>query len=147
MNKCIFIGRLTADPELRQTSSNIAICRITIAVDRPYQKDKEKEADFITCTAWRNTAEFLAKYFSKGSPILIEGSMRNNNYTDANGVKHYGMDCLVDKVEFLPKNSDGGTSPSQQAKQQASDNSATIADVIGDLGDFEEILSNGDVPF
>lgn len=143
MNKCIFIGRLVADPELRQTSSNIAICRTTIAVDRPYQKDKEKEADFITCTAWRNTAEFLTKYFSKGSPILIEGSVRNNNYTDANNVKHYGMDCLVDKVEFLPKNGDGGTAPSQQA----SDNSAAIVDAIGDLGDFEEILSNGNVPF
>lgn len=147
MNKCIFIGRITADPELKQTPSNISVCRFTVAVDRPYQKDKEKEADFIPCTAWRNTAEFLAKYFSKGSPILIEGSMRNNNYTDKDGVKHYAMDCLIDKVEFLPKNSDGGTSPSQQSKQQASDNSAAIADAIGDLGDFEEILRNGDVPF
>lgn len=147
MNKCIFIGRLTADPELRQTQSSISVCRITIAVDRPYQKDKkEKEADFITCTAWRGTADFLAKYFSKGSPVLIEGSMRNNNYTDANDVKHYGMDCLVDKVEFLPKSGDG-QGASQQEKQQASDNSAAIADAIGDLGDFEEILSNGDVPF
>jgi len=147
MNKCIFIGRITADPELKQTPSNISVCRFTVAVDRPYQKDKEKETDFIPCTAWRNTAEFLAKYFPKGSPILIEGSMRNNNYTDKDGVKHYTMDCLIDKVDFLPKNSDGGTSPSQQSKQQASDNSAAIADAIGDLGDFEEILSNGDVPF
>lgn len=100
MNKVILMGRLTANPEIKQTQNGIAMCRFTIAVNRPYQKDKQQESDFITCQAWRNTADFVSRYFSKGKPIIIEGSLRNNNYTDKNGVNHYGMDVLVSNVEF-----------------------------------------------
>ena len=113
MNKVILIGRLTANPEVKQTQSGISICRFNIAVSRPYQKDKQQESDFITCQAWRNTADFVSRYFSKGKPIIVEGSLRNNNYTDKNGVNHYGMDVLVDSVEFTINDN------SQQAQQQA----------------------------
>lgn len=100
MNKVILIGRLTANPDYKQTPNGVAVCRFNIAVDRPYQKDKEKEADFISCQAWRNTADFVQRYFVKGKPIIVEGSLRNNNYTDKNGVNHYGIDVLVSNVEF-----------------------------------------------
>ena len=105
-------GRLTADPELKTTQSGISNCRICIAVNRPYQKDKEQEADFINVVAWRQTAEFICKYFQKGSPITVIGSMRNNNYTDSNGVKHYAMDVQADNVGFAIKNSSDNVSAS-----------------------------------
>ena len=97
LNKVIIMGRLTADPELRQTPSGISTCRFSVAVDRGYKsKDTgERQTDFIRVTAWRQTAEFVSRYFSKGKMIIVEGSLRNNDYTDANGVKHYSMDVQV----------------------------------------------------
>jgi single-strand DNA-binding protein len=146
-------GRLTADPELKTTQSGISNCRICIAVNRPYQKDKEQEADFINVVAWRQTAEFICKYFQKGSPITVIGSMRNNNYTDSNGVKHYAMDVQADNVGFAIKNSSDNVSasaagyafadPPKSAVSTANQESAAI----GGLEDFEEILSDGEVPF
>lgn len=119
MNKVILIGRLTANPEIKQTQSGISICRFNIAVSRPYQKDKQQESDFITCQAWRNTADFVSRYFSKGKPIIVEGSLRNNNYTDKNGVNHYRMDVLVDSVEFTinDNSQQQATSYQQQPRQ------------------------------
>lgn len=101
LNKVIIMGRLTADPELRQTPSGISTCRFSVAVDRGYKsKDTgERQTDFIRVTAWRQTAEFVSRYFSKGKMIIVEGSLRNNDYTDANGVKHYSMD--VRRISFV----------------------------------------------
>ena len=152
MNKVILIGRLCADPEFRQTTSGIAVCRIRIAVDRPKQKDQERQADFIGCTAWRSTAEFISRYFTKGQKIIVEGSLRNNDYTDNNGVKHYSMDVLIQNVEFgESKGSDGGSQQqTYQQQQPAAPRPAAPAEEplsIGDLGEFEEILSDGEVPF
>lgn len=154
MNKVIIIGRLCADPEFRQTTSGIAVCRIRIAVDRPKQKDQERQADFINCTAWRSTAEFIARYFSKGSKIVVEGQLRNNDYTDQNNVKHYSMEVQVQNVEFgESKGSDGGyqqqSDPAQIQQTQAPRDAAPASEPlnIGDLGEFEEILSDGEVPF
>lgn len=120
MNKVILIGRLTANPEIKQTQSGISICRFNIAVNRPYQKDRDRqECDYISCQAWRNTADFVSRYFSKGKPIIVEGSLRNNNYTDKNGVNHYGMDVLVESVEFtINDNSQQQTTSYQQQPRQ-----------------------------
>lgn len=143
INKVILMGRITADPELRQTTSGIASCKFTVAVDRGFKnKDGEKQTDFIRVTAWRATAEFVSKYFSKGKMIIVEGSLRNNDY-EKDGVKHYSMDVQADKVSFGESKgggSQGGTEP------QTANNDAPSADV-GSLDDFEEILSDGDVPF
>ena len=98
MNIVIIHGRLTKDPEFRQTQSGIPVCRFTVAVDR-FTKDKQKQADFIECTAWRQTAEFVSRYFSKGSAIIVEGSLHNNNY-ESNGVKHYSYNVLAERVHF-----------------------------------------------
>mgnify|MGYP002528222242 CR=1 FL=1 len=182
MNKVILIGRLTANPEYKQTSQGTPTCRFTVAVNRPYQKDKQQESDFITCQAWRNTADFVSRYFSKGKPIIVEGSLRNNNYTDKNGINHYGIDVLVESVEFTindnsqqqvqsqprpsvancqnqqrtyaqqntnsrppiptyPSNQQPVATSYQQPLQQAQANQSS------DVSDFEEILSDGDIPF
>lgn len=145
MNKVIIIGRLTADPELRQTQSGIASCRFTVAVNRKYtEKDTgERKADFITCVAWQRTAEFVAEYFSKGKLIAVEGELRNNNYQDKNhsDVTHYTMDVNVSNVEFVGGKNDSGGSATQQPT------SGNDSMSYGNLSDFEEILSDGDVPF
>ena len=102
INTVILMGRLTADPDSGQTQSGTAYCRFTVAVDRNFA-DKttgERQADFISCVAWRQTAEFINKYFSKGRMIIIKGSLQNNNYTDKNGVKHYSYDVVADNVSF-----------------------------------------------
>lgn len=159
LNKVIIMGRLTADPELRQTTSGISTCRFTVAVNRPYQKDKERQADFIRCTAWRTNAEFISRYFSKGKMIIVEGSLRNDDYTDQNGVKHYGMDVIVDRASFgeSKSSSESGSyseptfqQPAYQQQNRPAPAQAQPAQEslqVGSLSDFEEILSDGEVPF
>lgn len=169
LNKAILMGWLCADPELRQTTSGIPVCRIRIAVNRPYKKDAEQQADFINVTCWRTTAEFVAKFFSKGKMIIVEGCLRNNDYTDQNGVKHYSMEVLANNVDFgepkgssadsgyaaqQPKQPQYGSVPAPNnnpyMQQQAAPQAAVPAQgaiTIDDLGEFEEILSDGEVPF
>lgn len=142
MNKAIIMGRLTAAPELRQTQSGIASCRFTVAVNRRFKNDKgEYETDFIGCQAWRQTAEFVAKYFSKGSMICIDGTLRTGSYQDKNhsDVTHYTTDVLVENVEFC-----GGKKEQEPEYKENIDQSVQKT---GSLADFEEILSDGDVPF
>ena len=148
-NLAIITGRLTADPELKTTQSGVSNCRICIAVNRPYQKDKEQEADFINVSAWRQTAEFICKYFNKGTPITVVGSMRKNNYTDSNGTKHYGMEVLADNVAFVPKNSgsESGQAVTPAESLTSEKNAAAQPAFTCDISDFEEILSDDKVPF
>lgn len=162
LNKVILMGRLCADPEFRTTTSGIPVCRIRVAVNRPYKKDAEQQqADFINVSCWRQTAEFVSRYFSKGKMIIVEGSLRNNDYTDNNGVKHYSMEVLANNVGFgESKNSSSSDSGQSQASTTPQFGSVPApannpyvqqpeaqADEILDLGEFEEILSDGDVPF
>ena len=102
LNKVILMGRLCADPDFRQTPSGVAVCRIRLAIDRRFTNKQtgEREADFINVSCWRQQAEFVSRYFHKGSMIIVEGSLRNNDYTDQNGVKHYSMEVLADNVTF-----------------------------------------------
>lgn len=169
MNKVILMGRLTADPDLRQTTSGIASCRFTIAVNRRFtdKNTGERQADFISCTAWRQTAEFISRYFKKGSMICVEGTLRTGSYADKkySDVTHYTTDVLVDNAEFTGSKSDsqGGNAnysapsnnnynyqapaPSQTAPASAQPAPSNDSLSFGDLGDFEEILGDGDVPF
>ena len=120
-NKIILMGRLTKDPELKTTQSGVTMCRFSIAVDRAYSKGQEKQTDFFDITAWRQTAEFVSKYFSKGKCILIEGKLQNNNYTDQNGVKQYRNAIIADNVAFCGDKSgsqqNGQAPPAQQPYQ------------------------------
>jgi len=143
MNKIIITGRICNDPELRQTQSGISACRFTVATNRKF-KDKdsgEYKADFINCTAWRQTAEFISKYFSKGSMIAIEGTLQNSNY-EKDGVKHYSYVVTVENVEFCGSKDSGSTAASQPSQTAQQTDTG-----YGDLSDFEEILSEGGVPF
>ena len=117
MNKAIIMGRLCADPEFRTTQSNIPCCRFRVAVNRPKSKDGNQEADFINCVAWRSTAEFVSRYFSKGSMIIVDGQLRNNDYTDNNGVKHYSMEVLCDEVHFGESKNAGAAQQGQPQQQ------------------------------
>jgi single-strand DNA-binding protein len=122
MNKVILVGRLTADPELRQIPSGVASCRFTVAIDRKFadKNTGEKQSDFINCVAWRQTAEFVSRYFNKGKMIALEGSLRTGKYQDKNhgDVTHYTTEVYVDNVEFVGGKGDGGQQ-TQAAPTQA----------------------------
>ena len=101
MNNVSLIGRLTADPELRHTPSDTAMTRFCIAVDRARQKQgEEKQADFITIVSWRQTAEFICKYFAKGQRIALTGRIQTGSYTDKDGNKRSTFEVVADNVEF-----------------------------------------------
>lgn len=101
MNQVCLIGRLTADPELRHTQSDIATTRFSLAVDRQFsKKDEERQTDFINIVAWRGTAEFICKYFGKGQKIALTGRIQTGSYTDKDGNKRYTFDVIADNVEF-----------------------------------------------
>lgn len=100
LNKVILMGRLTADPEFRQTTGGTPCCRFRIAINRPTSKEGNQQTDFINIVCWRQKAEFVSHYFAKGDMIMIEGQMRNNDYTDNNGTKHYSFEVLAENVSF-----------------------------------------------
>ena len=101
INRVIIMGRITRDLELRQTPSGVSTLSFTVAVDRNFQKQgEERQADFISCVAWRQQAEFISRYFGKGRMIALEGTLRTRTYDDKNGVKHYITEVLVDNVSF-----------------------------------------------
>ena len=100
LNRAILMGRLVADPELRQTTNGIPVCRFCIAVDRPFSKDRERQADFINIVAWRSSAEFVSKYFNKGKMIIVEGSIQTRNYEDRSGNKRTAVEVIADNVQF-----------------------------------------------
>lgn len=107
MNKVILTGRLTRDPEIRYSQSGKAVARLGIAVNRAFSKD---QADFFNMTAWDKQAEFCGRYMKKGTSVVVEGRVENDNYEDKNGVKHYGVRIQVERIEFGigNKNQDGG---------------------------------------
>lgn len=105
MNNVALIGRLTKDPDLKTTQSGLSVCRFTVAVDRPYSK--EKQTDFINCLAWRKTAEFITNYFSKGQRIALTGSIQTGSYTDNDGKTVYTTDINVNNVEFCESKKQG----------------------------------------
>lgn len=101
MNKAILIGRLTKDPEVKNTSNGIAYACFTVAVDRRFKDaNGNKETDFINCVAWRQSATFLGKYFHKGNKIIVEGSIQTRSYDDNDGKKVYVTEVVVDSLEF-----------------------------------------------
>lgn len=100
LNKVILMGRLTDDPELRHTQSNIPVTSFTLAVDRAYSKDREKITDFIEVVAWRSTAEFAFKYFRKGQLVAVVGSIQTRVWEDKQGNKRKAVEVVADEVHF-----------------------------------------------
>lgn len=108
-NKIMIGGRLTADPENSQTPSGVSVAKLSVAVNRKTGKDKEQQTDFFNVTAWRGTADFVSKYFKKGSSIFIVGTLQNRSWTDQNGQKRYATDIVAEEVSFVDgKNDNAG---------------------------------------
>ena len=143
-NKVILGGRLTADPELRQNPSGIAVTSFSIAVNRRYSKNaSEQQTDFFNVVAWRQNAEFISRYFRKGSSICVVGTIQNRSWTDQQGQKRYATDIIVDEAHFVDSKGEGpaigGYTPdSYQTPSFASDAGAPK---------FEEMSNDDDLPF
>lgn len=135
-NKCILMGRLVANPELKKTQNGVAVTTFTLAVDRKYNKEGEKKSDFITIVAWRQTAEFICRFFLRGSAILVCGELQTRNWTDDNGNKRYATEVVASEVSFAEskKNSETNSSPAEEIPTQdnvggyTSEDFETIAD-------------------
>lgn len=110
LNCAIIMGRLTADPELRTTGTGVSVTSFSVAVDRRFQRQgEEKQTDFINVVAWRQTAEFVSRYFRKGSMIAVQGSIQTRNYEDKNGNKRTAVEIVADNVSFCGSKSETGT--------------------------------------
>lgn len=158
MNKCWLMGRITADPELRKTESGLSVVNFTLAVSRPGNHE-DKKADFIFCVAWRGTAEFICKYFQKGSPIVIEGSIRSHIW-EKDGQRTQSLEVMVDEVEFVLRSKDasaGSTTEAQNTVPFERGNSSyqapkevyavTQSFAQGNDDDFQQVEMDEDLPF
>lgn len=128
MNNVALLGRLTKDPELKTTPSGLSVTTFTVAVNRPYSK--ERQADFIDVVAWRNTAEFVCKYFTKGQMIGLVGSIQTRTYTDKNGNNRKAVEVLASNVYFGGDNRKDNNSPAEVLT--ASDDDFSEIDVFDD---------------
>ena len=148
-NKVILIGNMTADPELKQTTTGTSVCSFSIAVNRRYSKAEQGQqtVDFINVVTWRQQAEFVSRYFKKGNPILVCGQLQTRTWSDNQGQKRYATEVIADEVSFV----------ASQAQQQASSNAASGSYTPDAYGaptfnsapgvNFEEIPNDGDLPF
>lgn len=136
LNTVILMGRLTADPELKKTPSGVSVTTFTVAVNRSYGK-QERQTDFIECVAWRNTAEFICKYFRKGQMIAVQGSIQTRSYQDKHGNKRKAVEVLADKADFC------GDGKKRETSRQPDFNGFSQ----GSAEDFAEVDDSGDLPF
>lgn len=145
LNVVALNGRLTADPELRHTNSDIAVTSFTLAVDRSFVRaGAERQADFITIVCWRGTAEFAAKYLKKGQLVAVEGSIQTRNYTDNNGVKRTAVEVVASQVHFAEslKHSQGCNETPHNTIPATNQSFSNGSD-----SDFVEIGGDKDLPF
>ncbi|MDR1467629.1 MAG: single-stranded DNA-binding protein [Oscillospiraceae bacterium] len=158
LNVCVLMGRLTGDPELRHTTTDIPVTSFTLAVDRSYvPPNGEKVTDFVDIVAWRKTAEFVCKYFSKGQLVAVQGSIQIRNYQDKDGNKRRAFEIVANNVHFAePKRNsyvsdavvpppEVETASSEVAHSVASEGKSSYSN--GDSDDFQEIPIDNDLPF
>lgn len=144
INTVALMGRLTADLELKHTPNGVAVVSFCIAVNRKF---KDQQADFINCVAWRQTAEFICKYFGKGQMIALEGSIQTRNYTDRDGNKRNATEVLVENASFCEsKKNESNSRPSPSAVAPAAA-APSPGYSSGSSEDFEEITPDDDLPF
>lgn len=146
MNKIFLIGNLTRDPELTETPSGVAVCKFTLAVNRPKTSDGEQQTDFFNCTAWRGVGENIARYSKKGEKLAIVGSVQMRSYEDNNGAKRTVIDVIVTESEFLtPKTS--VETPQNQTKPFPSINSTGAGKTSRNRPVLTPVDEDGDIPF
>lgn len=152
-NKVILGGRITADPELRQTNNGTPMTSFTVAVNRrPSSSGNEQQqtADFINCVAWRNTAEFISRYFRKGSSICVVGSIQTRTWTDQQGQKRYATDVVVDEANFVDSKSENGGGARQSSVPYTPETFGAAPSFSNDQDSapkFEEMSNDDDLPF
>ena len=159
LNVAVLMGRLVADPELRHTTSGIATCSFRIAVDRNFVRaGEERKADFIDIVVWRQTAEFVCKYFRKGNLIAVEGSIQTRNYEDKQGNKRTAFEVVANNVSFTGERSNGGgqstyggqggySAPAQQTPAARPVSAEPVSYAVGNADDFAVIEESDDIPF
>lgn len=146
LNKVILIGRLTKDPELKYTPSNVPVTSFTLAVDRRFARQgEERTADFINIVAWRNTAEFVSKYFTKGRPMAVCGSIQTRTWDDNEGKRHYVTEVVADEVSFVESKRDA--SNGSENTDFASPNPFENAQQPHTNPDFEPTPDDIELPF
>ena len=147
LNKVVLCGRLTADPELKQTQSGIAVVSFTLAVNRRFVKSADgsngSQADFINLVAWRQTAEFIARYFKKGSSLCVTGSIQTRSWSDTQGQKRYATEVVVDEAMFVDSRNDGAGAAQYVPDAYGSPSFSSA----GDAPNFEEVKTDDDLPF
>ena len=150
LNKVIIMGRLVKDPELRRTQSGTAVTSFRIAVDRDFKsQDGSKQADFFDVVAWRNTAEFVSKYFTKGRMAVVEGRLQTRDWTDRDGGKRVATEIVADNIEFGDSKRDGageyGGAPAYSAPMGGRSAYAAPVDNHSDFAEIGE--EDGELPF
>jgi single-strand DNA-binding protein len=148
INKVVLAGRLTKDPELKQTTSGVSVTSFSIAINRRYKAGEQQEADYLDIVAWRQTAEFITRYFRKGSSIAITGSAQVRKWTDNNGGKHSAVEFVVDEAYFVDSKMDEGTANDPYASSSAVSN-ASAAPTLQPTAkpNFEALQNDDDLPF
>lgn len=142
LNKVVLCGRLTATPELKQTTSGVSTTNFTLAVNRRYSKDKEQQADFISVVAWRQTAEFITKYFDKGNAICITGSIQTRSWETPKGEKRYATEVVVDEAYFVD-----GKQAAENAFDGKGEQEPTYTNKKPVVPNFEALDTDQDLPF
>ncbi len=138
-NLVVLIGNLVADPELKTTSSGISVTSFRIAVSRRYSAgEQQQQADFINIVCWRKTAEFVTKYFNKGKPILVRGTLQTRTWTDNNDVKHYETEVVADEVSFVERKGEGTISDKPAIPTYGTPQAGSS---------FEELPADDELPF
>ena len=150
LNKVVLAGRITADPELRQTPNGVSVLSFTIAVNRRFSSKSneqgENQADFINVVAWRNTAEFISKYFRKGSAICVTGSIQTRTWQDQQGQRRYATEVVADEAMFVESRNDGAATQSTYAPD-AYTQAPSYSSNPGSAPNFEDHNTDDDLPF
>ena len=149
LNKVVLCGRLTADPELKQTQSGIAVVTFTLAVNRRFQSRttdaaNAQQADFISVVAWRQTAEFISKYFKKGSALCVTGSIQTRSWQDQQGQRRYATEVVVDEAMFVDSRNETGAGQGYTPDAYAA---PSFSSPVADAPNFEELKADDDLPF
>ena len=146
LNKVVLCGRLTADPELKQSGSGIPVVNFTLAVNRRFQSRSTdaqggQQADFISLVAWRQTAEFISKYFKKGSALCVTGSLQTRTWQDPQGNRRYATEVVVDEAMFVDSRNESGMGQGDAFSTPA------FSSPVADAPNFEELKADDDLPF
>ena len=148
LNYTIIHGRVAINPELRYTKKGVAVCNLSVAVDRPHRADAVEKVDFFSCVFWHKTAEFVQQYFSKGQEIIVSGSMERHEYTDKEGIKRYAWRLMGRRVDFCgSKRYDGNAPVSENQREQENSSAAMYEAPVTEFFEAVDEIDDDDLPF